>query len=66
MDIFSRVRRLWCSLWGKRYKTFFFVTYMSDEYARVLALGKPFPPNLMFAKKARAYPSGSPFRYVFG
>jgi hypothetical protein len=28
----------------------------------MLVLGKPFQPNLMFAGKARAYPSEAPFR----
>ncbi len=32
-------------------------------YKLVFLLGQPFQPSLMFVSKARAYPSGAPFRW---
>ncbi len=46
---------------GKSYKTFYSHNWQIF-ISRVLVHGKPFQPSLMFAGKARAYPSEAPFR----
>jgi hypothetical protein len=44
-------------------KLFTDVIYEFSYYARVFVPSNPFQPSLMFADKARAYPSEPPFRY---
>jgi hypothetical protein len=48
--------------WGRYYKTFFGRNLRIFIISQSVVPGKPFQPSLVFAGKARAYPSEAPFR----